>query len=420
MKRIILLISILFLPFCSFCQTFGEGIRFIEGKKWDIILKMAQEQNKFIFMDCYTSWCGPCKVLAQDIFTHKDVGDFFNANFINVKYDMEKGIGKELHAKYKKYIIGYPTLLLIDKTGQVVHQMAGFQETDVLITSMKSGMEGKSLFAYKNKYHQEGVRDLNFLKEYVIILQKAFLKDEIERVVMDYMKNLPLEKLQEKDVWDFVGKYVKDPYSKQFEYVVFNIDRIAQKTDCDRYNLEKQLNIVIEKAVKQVVKLNKVGEYDILPFVDNQGKVDTLLRLINRVNLKRAEEYRAKIKIYQFALDKKWQEMYNYLSVCKDIEALGYSDTYLDDMIQYIAVYCQDKELLKHCLAVIKWLQAQEDKRNEKFKINYYDTLALLYEKLGDSKTAKEFRSLDEKLKAEKAKEFEEFIKKSKYNSACN
>ena len=41
--------------------VFGQGIKFIEGEKWDNVLRMAQEQNKYIFMDCYTSWCGPCK-----------------------------------------------------------------------------------------------------------------------------------------------------------------------------------------------------------------------------------------------------------------------------------------------------------------------------------------------------------------------
>ena len=91
MKKIGFIVQFLCLALFSFGQSAGDGIRFIEGEKWENVLKMAQEQDKYIFMDCYTSWCGPCKALAKDIFTRKDVGDFFNANFINVKYDMEKG-----------------------------------------------------------------------------------------------------------------------------------------------------------------------------------------------------------------------------------------------------------------------------------------------------------------------------------------
>lgn len=226
MKKIGFIVQFLCLTLFSLGQSAGYGISFIEGEKWENVLKMAQEQDKYIFMDCYTSWCGPCKVLAKDIFTRKDVGDFFNANFINVKYDMEKGVGKDLYKQYKTNIIGFPTLLLINKEGKVVHQMAGFQEADVLISGMKAGMEGKNLFAYQDRY-AAGERELAFLKDYITALKGAFLKDDIEKIVLDYMKTIPVEKLQEKEIWDFVGAFIKDPYSPQFEYVVFNIDRLS-------------------------------------------------------------------------------------------------------------------------------------------------------------------------------------------------
>ena len=219
MKKIGFVIQFLCIALFLFGQADKNGIRFIEGEKWENVLKAAQEQDKYIFMDCYTSWCGPCKALAKDIFTRKDVGDFFNANFINVKYDMEKGEGKELNKRYKANIIGFPTLLLIDKKGKVVHQMAGFQEADVLIAGMKAGKEGKSLFAYRDRY-TAGERDFAFLKEYVTALQGAFLKNDIEQVILDYMKTMSLEKLQEKEIWDFVGTFIKDPYSPQFDYVI--------------------------------------------------------------------------------------------------------------------------------------------------------------------------------------------------------
>ena len=124
-----------------------EGIFFMENQPWNDVLRKAKEQNRLIFVDCYTVWCGPCKGLSNDIFPQKKVGDFFNANFVNAKYDMEKGDGKMLYEKYKEHIIGFPTLLLIDAEGNVVHQMAGYQEADALIAGMKAGLEGKTLAA---------------------------------------------------------------------------------------------------------------------------------------------------------------------------------------------------------------------------------------------------------------------------------
>ena len=412
MKKIGFIVQFLCLALFSFGQSAGDGIRFIEGEKWENVLKLAQEQDKYIFMDCYTSWCGPCKALAKDIFTRKDVGDFFNANFINVKYDMEKGVGKDLYKQYKSNIIGFPTLLLINKEGKVMHQMAGFQEADVLIAGMKAGKEGKSLFACRDRY-EAGERDLAFLKEYVAALEGAFLKDDIEKVVLDYMNTIPVEKLQEKEIWDFVGSFIKDPYSPQFDYVIFNIDRLAHKVKFDHYNVERQLSWALEKAVDRVVEI-KFDENGVpLRLVAEQGKIDTLLRLIDRGNLKRAETYRAKIKVYELELAQKWNEVYESQMMYRDIKALGYSDRDLDETARYLAAYCQDKGIIEKYLVLIEGLQKEEDKGSAKLKSNYYGTLSVLYAKLGNNAKAKEFKKMDEKIRAEKAKEFESFLKKS-------
>ena len=410
MKKIGFIVQFLCLALFSFGQSAGDGIRFIEGEKWENVLKMAQEQDKYIFMDCYTSWCGPCKALAKDIFTRKDVGDFFNANFINVKYDMEKGVGKDLYKHYKSNIIGFPTLLLINKEGKVVHQMAGFQEANVLIDGMKAGMEGKSLFAYKDRY-AAGERELAFLKDYVVALQGAFLKDDIENIVLDYMKTIPVEKLQEKEIWDFVGAYIKDPYSPQFDYVIFNIDRLANKVKFDRYSVERQL--ALERAVDQVVEVKFDKDGVPLRLVDAAGKVDTLLRLIDRGNLKRAETLRAKIRIYELELAQKWNEIYECQMMYRGIKALGFSDRYLEETAQYLAAYCPDKAVIEKYLTLIEKLQQEEDKGSSKLRSYYYGTLSVLHAKLGNAAKAKEFKKMDEKIKAEKAKEFESFLKKS-------
>ena len=411
MRKIFILICLFGLSVnLAYAQQADKGIRFLEGEAWENVLKLAQEQDKYIFMDCYTTWCGPCKALAKDIFTREDVGNFFNAHFINVKYDMEKGVGKDLYERYKTNIIGFPTLLLIDKQGNVVHQMAGFQEADALIAGAKAGLEGKSLFAMRDRY-KAGERDLAFLKDFVSVLNGAFLTDEIEEVVTDYMKTLPLEKLQEKEVWDLVGTFIKDPYSSQFEYVIFNIDRLAYKLGFDRYKVERQLNWALEKEVDRVVGLQKDEQGNILPLLNEPERIDSLLRLINRANFERAEEYRAKVRIHELELAEDWDEVLNYLSVCRDIQALGYSSTFIEGVIQYMAVKCSNRSLLKECLFIMEELQAEEDNSDSAFKMNYYETFALLYKWLGNKQEAEKYRKMDEQYKQEKAKEFENFLK---------
>ena len=67
MRKIFILICLFGLSAnLAYAQQADKGIRFLEGEAWDNVLKMAQEQDKYIFMDCYTTWCGPCKALAKD------------------------------------------------------------------------------------------------------------------------------------------------------------------------------------------------------------------------------------------------------------------------------------------------------------------------------------------------------------------
>ena len=97
-------------------------------------------------------------------------------------------------------------------------------------------------------------------------------------------------------------------------------------------------------------------------------------------------------------LAQKWNEVYECQMIYRDIKALGYSDRYLDETAQYLAAYCPDKAVIEKYLALIEKLQEEEDKGSSK---------------LGNSAKAKEFKKMDEKIKAEKAKEFELFLKKS-------
>jgi thioredoxin 1 len=116
-------------------KTAEKGIQFTEAT-WSAILKKAKAENKIIFFDAYTTWCGPCKLLQKNVFTRDDVAKVFNDNFINVKFDMESGEGPALASKYP--IQGYPTLFFISPKGKVVKELLGYQTPENLIKTAKS------------------------------------------------------------------------------------------------------------------------------------------------------------------------------------------------------------------------------------------------------------------------------------------
>ncbi|POY36289.1 hypothetical protein C3K47_11070 [Solitalea longa] len=100
-----------FLLVISAMGAWAQGIEF-EHTSWKEIVQKAKEQNKPIFVDVYTSWCGPCKAMASTVFTKPEIGEKFNKGFINVKIDAEKGEGIDIAKKYK--VGSYPTYLFIN------------------------------------------------------------------------------------------------------------------------------------------------------------------------------------------------------------------------------------------------------------------------------------------------------------------
>lgn len=93
----------------------------------------AQKLKKLIFIDAYTSWCGPCKKMAATSFKNENVGNLFNDKFINLKIDCERDAdGPEISRMYK--ISAYPTLLFIDSSGKLRKMIVGFQTEQDLLT----------------------------------------------------------------------------------------------------------------------------------------------------------------------------------------------------------------------------------------------------------------------------------------------
>ena len=71
---------------CSYAQS-GKGaplqkkkgikteILFIENA-WDSAMKRAAAEQKYIFVDAYATWCGPCKLLKTTTFRDKEAANF--------------------------------------------------------------------------------------------------------------------------------------------------------------------------------------------------------------------------------------------------------------------------------------------------------------------------------------------------------
>lgn len=150
--------------------SISQGIEFFHGT-WDEALAKAKADDKIIFVDAFTTWCGPCKAMAANTFPHPEVGNFFNENFISLKIDMEKEMGLAFRKQYP--VSSYPTLFFIDYDGEVVQKAVGSKSPADLIAlgeSVISRFDKSSKFeaAYNN-----GDRSYQLVYDYIAALNKA-------------------------------------------------------------------------------------------------------------------------------------------------------------------------------------------------------------------------------------------------------
>ncbi len=179
MKKII---SILCLCW-SVSALWGQGIEFFHGS-WEEALAEAQKQDKPIFVDAYTTWCGPCKRMAANVFPDERVGGYFNENFISLKMDMEKAAGIAFKKTYPVSV--YPTLYFIAPSGKVMGQVRGAMQVEGLIKAGQQAISDlESSIDYQGEY-EKGNRDPAFIYKYV---RSQIRKGESHlRVANDYLR----------------------------------------------------------------------------------------------------------------------------------------------------------------------------------------------------------------------------------------
>lgn len=141
MKRILVILAAIMLAIPAAAQN-QAGIRWEEGTLMQALKKAKESGKELVFLDCYASWCGPCKYMANTVFTTKEAGDYFNSKFVNIKIDMEKGEGINLARELR--IQGYPTFVILNSNGKELGRIVGgapakqmIQKVEALLKNVK-------------------------------------------------------------------------------------------------------------------------------------------------------------------------------------------------------------------------------------------------------------------------------------------
>lgn len=118
-----------------------------ETVKWYSIeeaVALAKSNPRPIFVDTYTDWCGWCKKLDKDTFSHPVIAEILNTKYYAVKFDAEGkepvtfqgrqfvndgSLGKTHQLAYAllQGKLGYPTVVFLTANSELITPVSGFK-----------------------------------------------------------------------------------------------------------------------------------------------------------------------------------------------------------------------------------------------------------------------------------------------------
>jgi len=245
--------------------SFAQGIQFENGN-WNEIIAKAKKENKLIYLDAYTTWCGPCKMMAKKYFPDEEIGNVYNKNFINVSMDAEKGEGIEIANKF--HVIGYPTNLFINPENlDVVYKSMGAPEDkkgfikngQIAIAERNDKMkveEYTSIFN-SNQYDETFLKKCINKYEYKDLNNDKLLDAYIDRYSMKHPVDTNIEFLESRlsslnsKAFDYVYEHMKAP--KEGYTKMDFVESILYKTI--EYAGTKKDNVYFEEGMQKFKSL---------------------------------------------------------------------------------------------------------------------------------------------------------------------
>ena len=188
-------------------------------------LEQAQKERKMVFVDCYTSWCSPCKDMLNNVFTLAEAGEFMNEAFVCVKYDIEKGEGIELRKRFE--IKAVPTFFILRPDGSVQHKLGGGSSWERFRMRVERGLNEKTSLFYLEGRNQSGKLSTKEYAAYVNALRDASRDKDIEVFCRETFRKLNDKTKCRKENW-YLFEQAMQPDDERFVYLVSN------KSDFDK------------------------------------------------------------------------------------------------------------------------------------------------------------------------------------------
>jgi thiol-disulfide isomerase/thioredoxin len=328
-------LSVLFVVLSTIIFSQDREIVFETKLTFDQLVEKAKNENKLIFIDAYTTWCGPCKWMAKNIFTINEVADYYNSNFINAKFDMEKGEGIELAKKFQVFC--YPNLLFVDGNGELVHRTAGAaQQKEDYIKLGETAKSEETRFSSLQKKYETNKNDSQFLASFIDAIASTCLPyDEYLSAYFSLQKD---DDLISELNWDMMLKHLNSKDNREFNYILSNINKFEETYG--KEEVHSKIKDILISAAQPIVfgkdyTKEKLASYkkevEALNF-ESKGKV---IFTINMYEFERNEDFNA---MFDYALKEgdKYLELENYNSISWSIFEKSDNKKHLNKAVEWM------------------------------------------------------------------------------------
>ena len=209
MKKLLFQVSFLMIfPVWLYAQD--KGVKFETGLSWKQIQAKAKAENKYVFVDGYATWCGPCKLMDQNTYPSEKVGDVVNTAFISVKAQMDStkadnaytkswyADARELMSRYN--VTAFPSFLFFSTDGKLVHRGVGYLKADDFIKVVKSAADPERQYYTLVELYKKGKLGYDAMP-YLSDETSRFKDDQLSMAIgMDYIRNY-LYKLPDNELY---------------------------------------------------------------------------------------------------------------------------------------------------------------------------------------------------------------------------
>lgn len=249
----------LFILLFVYLNANGQGIKFEENISWKEVQEKAKREHKYIFIDVYATWCGPCKEMDKRVYPDEKVGSAVNEKFISIKVQIDQTKEDGEHIKkwyadsdsiknrYKVKVL--PTFLIFSPEGKLVHRATGVQDQASFINIIENSLAHENQYYTRLSKYQLGKMDFNEMYQFALIANSIEECEQAKVVASNYINNyllkLKSEELFSKTNLEFISDFMGNTQSKEFNLFFKNTIKVNAILGADK--AEYKLRATIAK-----------------------------------------------------------------------------------------------------------------------------------------------------------------------------